>query len=251
VFARYVHQYGSSLYLPPLAYSELFHTYQDNFLPFARETRPGSERPDWTFLTGLHTRVNLYTPYWDPERGFWVDATYGSGVARLNRDVGLHQLRLELAGVRKFPDSECLGRWSSTRLAGRVVVMGAFPDRGQFFALGGGSLFRGYDLAERQGSALWVANAELRIPLFRNVTWDVLDHTVGARNLWLAGFYDVGAVYSNGRTVGGVAHALGAGLRLDTAIFSFIERVTFRVDVAKTVNDNTPFQFWFGLQHAF
>lgn len=250
-FARYVYQYGSSFYLPPLAYSEVFTSYQDNFLPFARSRPRGAERPDWTFLNGLHTRVNLYTPYWDPECGFWADATIASGVTRLNRDVGVHQLRLELAAVQKVIDSECLGRWSQTRIAGRVVTQGAFPDRGQFFALGGGTLFRGYDLAERQGSALWVANAELRLPLYRDVTWDVLDHTVGARNVWLAAFYDVGAVYSNGRRVGRVAHALGAGLRVDTALFSFIERVTFRFDFAKTINDDTPFQFWFGVQHAF
>jgi hypothetical protein len=250
-FARYVYQYGSSFYLPPLAYSEVFTSYQDNFLPFARSRPRGAERPDWTFLNGLHTRVNLYTPYWDPECGFWADATLASGVTRLHRDVGVHQLRLELAAVQKLLDSECLGRWSQTRIAGRIVTQGAFPDRGQFFALGGGTLFRGYDLAEKQGSALWVANAELRLPLYRDVTWDVLDHTVGARNVWLAAFYDVGAVYSNGRRVGEVAHALGAGLRVDTALFSFIERVTFRFDFAKTINDNTPFQFWFGVQHAF
>ena len=50
---------------------------------------------------------------------------------------------------------------------------------------------------------------------------------------------------------GQVAHALGAGVRLDVAVFSFIERATLRLDAAKTLNDNTPFQFWFGLQHAF
>jgi Peptidase family M1 domain len=250
-FARYVHQYGSSLYLPPLAYSELFTSYQDNFLPFARSRAPGAERPEWTQLTGLHTRVNLYTPYWDPERGFWIDATVSGGVAGLRRDAGHAQFRLELAAVQKVLDSECLGRFSHSRVAARVVAMGAFPDRGEFFALGGGTLFRGYDLGERQGSALWAANFELRVPLARNVEWDALDRTVGARNLWLAPFYDVGAVYTNGLVVGDVAHALGLGLRVDTALFSFIERVTFRFDVAKTLNDDTPVQFWFGVQHPF
>lgn len=250
-FARYVHQYGSSLYLPPLAYTEVFSSYQDNFLPFARTASPGAERPDWTYTAGLHTRVNLYTPYWDPEHGFWFDATVGTGVAGLRRDVGFHQFRIELAGVQKVLDSECLGRLSESRVAARIVAMGALPERGQFFALGGGTLFRGFDLAERQGSALWAANVELRLPLVRDVTWDALDHTVGARNLWLAAFYDVGAVYANGLVVGNVAHAIGAGIRVDTALFSFIERVTFRFDVAKTLNDKTPFQFWFGVQHAF
>ena len=45
--------------------------------------------------------------------------------------------------------------------------------------------------------------------------------------------------------------AVGGGLRLDVALFSFVERITLRFDVAKTVNANTPVQFWFGIQHPF
>lgn len=250
-FLRYVFDYSPSLYLPPMHYLEVFTTYQDNFLPIARTQTPGSIRSDWSYLAGIHHRLNLYTPYWDPESGLWTDFTYAGGVAELDRRLGMNQLRYELAGVRKFPDWCCLGRLSETRLAMRGVAMGALPNEGQFFALGGGTLFRGFDLAERQGSALWVANVELRLPLVRNVEWDILDHTAGARNLWLAAFYDVGAIYTDGACVGNVAHAFGVGLRIDTAFFSFIERATLRFDAAKTINAPTPFQFWFGVQHAF
>ena len=113
-------------------------------------------------------------------------------------------------------------------------------------------MFRGFDIAERQGSALWVGNVELRWPLARQVTWDCCDHCVGARNVWLATFYDVGAVYANRQLVGGnVAHAVGAGLRVDIAVFSFLERATLRVDVGKPLTGGAPLQFWFGIQHAF
>ena len=87
--------------------------------------------------------------------------------------------------------------------------------------------------------------------MVRDVRWDALDHVGGVRNLTVAGFYDVGEVFAAGRSVNGVAHALGAGLRVDLAVFSFIERATVRVDVAKTVNDDAPVQFWFGVQHPF
>ncbi|MBX9580237.1 MAG: hypothetical protein K2X87_08000 [Gemmataceae bacterium] len=247
LYHRWVVKQGSSLYLPPMVYHEAFAQYSDNFLPFARTTTPGAVRPDSVWEGGWHFRLNLYTPYWDPEEGVWADFTAAAGETRVPNSTATGRLRAELAGVKQLPD------WlGEARLAGRVVAEGALPDRGQFYALGGGTLFRGYDLAQRQGSALWVANAELRYPLARHVTWDVLDHCVGARNVWLAGFYDMGDVYANGRSVGGrVAHALGAGVRVDVAVFSFIERATLRLDVAKTVNDNTPFQLWFGLQHAF
>jgi hypothetical protein len=254
-FARYVFQYHSSLYLAPLHYAESFATYQDNFLPIARSKLAMGDRPDRTWLSGLHYRLNLLTPYWDPESGVWVDAVYAGGTASLPRGTGpvetvaAHQLRGELATVIALP--ECLPLVGGARVAGRGVVMSSFPDRGQFFALGGGTLFRGFDLAERQGSQLWVTNVELRLPLKRNVEWDVLDHTAGARNVWLAAFYDAGAVYTRTDRVGNVAHAFGAGLRVDGSIFSFMERATLRLDVAKTINAESPVQVWFGVQHPF
>ena len=250
LYGRYVFEYGSSLYLPPISYADLYTTYQDNFLPFARQENPGGVRPDSTWLTGLHYRLNLYTPYWDPERGAWIDVTYAGGAAELNGvNAGTHQVSGEFAVVRELP----VDHWylSEVKLAGRAVVRGAFPDRGRFFALGGGTLFRGFDLAERQGSFLWVLNSEVRWPLALDVRWDALDHFVGVRNVYAATFYDVGAVYDNGRVVDNVAHTLGVGLRADVAIFSFIERAVLRFDVGKAVNEATPFQFWFGVQHPF
>ena len=85
----------------------------------------------------------------------------------------------------------------------------------------------------------------------RESRFNVLDSFLGVRNVWLAAFYDVGDVYANGDSVGGVAHAVGLGLRVDTAIFSFIERATIRLDVAKTVNADSPVQVWFGVQQPF
>ncbi|WP_439623446.1 M1 family aminopeptidase [Gemmata sp.] len=246
-YYRDVMKPGSSLYLPPLMYQDLFATYQDNFLPFPRSTQ--GERFQKLSMAGYHYRLNLYTPYWNPECGVWVDAMAAAGGAEFTTWKGMGQGRLELAAVHGLPD--CLGPLQHVRVAGRVVTLGAWPDYGQFYALGGGTLFRGFDFAERQGNALWVANAELRIPVKRDVTWDVLDHTIGARSIWLAAFTDIGTVYADGRSVGGVAYALGAGLRVEVAVFSFIERATLRFDVAKTINAASPWQWWFGIQHAF
>jgi hypothetical protein len=250
VYQRWVIQQSSSLYLPPMIYHEVFATYQDNFLPYSRTTAPGAVRFDNFVDVGWHGRANLYTPYWNPASGVWGDLYASVGEAQLPGTFGNGQLQAQLAGVQELPDG--LGPLSGSRIAGRIVGEAAFPGRGEFFALGGGTLFRGYDLAQRQGSMLWVANAEFRYPVVRDVEWDVLDHCAGARSLWLATFYDVGDVYANGHSVaGGVAHAVGAGLRMDIALFSFIERATLRFDFAKTINDATPFQFWFGVQHAF
>jgi hypothetical protein len=247
IFGRYVFTYGSSLYLPPIHYLEGFGTYQDNFLPYSRST--AGIRPEWQTLAGVHYRLDLLTPYWDPDDGFRIDLTYSGGVAELDRSRGTHQVQAEARAARRLPSG--LGRLSDTVVAARVYGAAAMPGRGQFFALGGASLFRGFDLAERQGSALWVGNLEWRIPLFNRLRWDAPDNVAGIRGITLATFYDVGDVYVSGKSVGGVAHAVGVGVRLDLAVFSFIERATLRFDVAKTVNSDRPWQFWFGVQQPF
>ena len=251
VYGRYIFQYTSAMYLNPMHYAEVFGTYQDNPLPFAREVMPGSVRPDNLAGGGLHYHKDYLTPYWDPEAGYCFDASYMAGATELTgqHDVTFHKLESQASIVKGVPDG--LGWLSETRLAGRLAAAGAFPDQGQFFALGGSYLFRGFDLAERQGSLVWVASAEWRVPVVRGINWDVADHVAGLRSIWLVAFYDAGAVYANGHLVDNVAHAVGLGARFDVAWFSFIERTMIRFEVAKTINADSPVQFWLGMQHAF
>jgi hypothetical protein len=247
VYARKIWKESSSMYLPPMLYDEFFATYQDNFLPYVRTA--GGDRWNRLWMAGWHARLNLYTPYWDPECGIWADVMAAGGQADFTNWKPMGQARAEIAAVHPLPE---LFDGFQPRLAVRGLGWYATPEQGQFFALGGSTIFRGYDLAERQGSMMWVGNVEMRWPLARQVTWDTLDHCIGARNLWLATFYDVGAVYANRRMVGGnIAQAVGAGLRVDVAIFSFIERATLRFDVGKSLSGGTPLQFWFGIQNAF
>src|SRR5262249_27702906 len=132
-----------------------------------------------------------------------------------------------------------------TRLALRGYGGTSVPTRGEFFTMGGGDLFRGFDLAQRQGSSVWVGSVEWRVPLARGLTIDAIDHVMGLRNAYAALFYDIGDTYTSGHSVGPVAHAVGAGLRLDVAWFSFVERTMIRIDVARAVNSNNGVQFWF------
>jgi hypothetical protein len=251
VYGRYIFQYTSAMYLNPMKYAETFATYQDNPLPFARTVTPGALRLEHMTAGGLHYHIDYLTPYWDPVAGYRFDATYTGGTTDLQGrgDVPLNKLESQATLVHGLPQS--WGWFSDTRLAGRISVAGAFPDEGEHFALGGSYLFRGFDLAERQGSMLWVGNIEWRVPVVRRLDWDICDHVAGLRNISVVGFYDVGAIYANGHAVGDVAHALGAGLRLDVTWFSFIERSVVRFDAAKTINAASPWQFWLGVQHAF
>src|SRR5579871_6876512 len=249
IFGRYVFQYGSSLYLPPMEYLEAFSAVENDNLPLPRRTVAGAEHFDQQTLMGLHFHLDYLTPYWDPEGGFRIDATYASGLPILGEHEPFNRVDGQFSIVKGLPD--WLGPLSQTPLAARVYGAAGLPDKGQYYSLGGGELFRGFDLSERQGSLVWVGSLEWRVPVIQHVTWDCCDHVVGVRNVSLAAFYDVGDAYVRGHSLGPVAHAVGAGLRVDLAWLSLIERTTLRFDVAQTVNSSAPVQFWFGVRVPF
>ncbi len=258
LFGRYIFKYGSSLYLPPMEFLESFVTYQDNFLPFNENPTLQGVRFDRTATAGFHYRKDYLTPYWNPEGGFRLDAWYEGGMAFHPETVGMQKLSSQFSFVKSLPDfSEQVAgvpwlvgpmQWlGASRLALRAFGGTSVPGRGEFFSMGGSMYFRGFDLAERQGSTLWVASAEYRMPVARNLHLDVCDHIFGLRNVDLAVFYDVGNVYTNGHSVGATAHAAGVSFRYDVSWFSFVERTLLRFDIAKTLNVASPVQFWFGV----
>jgi hypothetical protein len=267
LFGRYVFQYNSSLYLPPIHFVETYLTHQDNFLPIPRTSVPGSQRYDYETLAGLHYHLNYLTPYWDPQGGVAVDLTYASGDVKLDKHVFSNQVTAQVSKVWGVPDlsgrldettwpgcvSEPLLRWlGDTRLAARAFGAGGWPNEGQYFALGGDTMFRGFSMRERQGSTVWVGSLEWRMPIARHTHCDAVDHVVALNNVYGALFYDVGDAYTLGdKSVGPVAHGVGAGLRFDVTWFGFVERTTLRVDVARAINVDAPVQIWFGANMPF
>jgi hypothetical protein len=249
LFGRYVLQYGSSLYLPPMEYVEVFGSVQDHPLPTARQTIPGADHFDQQSALGIHYHKDYLTPYWDPQGGYKVDATYSGGLPIFGEHEGFNRVDGQVSYVQGLPD--WLGPLAGTRLAMRIYGATALPTKGEFYSLGGGDLFRGFDLKERQGSQLWVASAEWRIPIVRHVRWDCLDHILGVRNVHAALFYDVGNAYVSGHSTGPIAHSVGAGLRIDVAWFSLMERSLLRLDVAQAIDSSTPLQFWLGVRVPF
>jgi hypothetical protein len=244
--------------LPPFQYVEAFEAIQSNSLPQPSSPTPGADPFHSQTLAGVHYHSDLLTPYWNPEAGLAFDVTGADGLPVLGEHHSFQEMFSQASFVKTVRDLLSLSeespflRWlGDSRLAFRAYGAAAQPDDARVFTLGGGALFRGYDLSQRQGSMAWVASAEWRIPLVQRVNLDLLDHAVGVRNVYGAPFYDVGDAYLNGKESGPIAHAVGAGLRIDVAWFSLIERTIVRFDVAKTVNDNTPLQFWFGLDHPF
>ncbi|MER3415137.1 MAG: aminopeptidase [Gemmataceae bacterium] len=249
VFARYIFTYTPSLYLDPIEFIEVFGRVENEFWRGHEMRLPGKERYDDLAAVGVRYQRNFYTPYWDPEAGYRVDVQAEHGMTILGGDETYQRLEGEVALVRGVPDG--LGPLSATRLAARVYAGLGDPAHGEHFRLGGSRRLRALDPARRQGSAVWVATLEWRVPLWRDLDFDAVDHVARLRHLYAVVFYEAGASYFDHRLQGEVVHSLGTGLRLDTAWFSFIERVTFRLDIAKTLNTDDPAQLWLGWQHAF
>lgn len=72
---------------------------------------------------------------------------------------------------------------ADTRLAVRAFGGTSVPSYGQFFTMGGGEMFRAFDLAQRQGNSVWVGSAELRLPVSRNTSVDAVDHLFSLKTL--------------------------------------------------------------------
>lgn len=266
VFGRYIMQYGSSLYLPPMEYVELFTSYTDKTLPMPNTIIPGSDPFESRTTVGLHYRLDYLTPYWDPQGGYRLDVVYAEGLPLLGEQQSFHAISGQFSCIMALPDlhgwlqgvpgveslAEPPLRWlSQTRLAARVYGAAGLPNNADLFTLGGSGRFRGFDLADRQGNLVWIGSLEWRVPIARRLTASCLDHVVGLRNVQAIAFYDIGDAYVNNRSYGPVAHAFGAGIAFDLAWFAFVERTCLRFDIAKTINADTPVMFWFGIQQPF
>jgi hypothetical protein len=258
LFARYIFKYGSSLYYPPMEFVETFLTFQDNFLPFEANPALPGVRFNETATAGLHYRKDYLTPYWDPVGGFRWDVWYQGGSAMQPATVGMQEISSQFSFVKALPDfSEAVGdvpwlagplHWlGQSRLAFRIFGGTALPSRGQFFSMGGSMYFRGFDLAQRQGSSVWVGSVEWRLPAARNLHLNFIDHILTLHGIDLVPFSDVGNTYVSGHQVAPTVVDAGLSLRLDVSWFSFVERTLLRVDIAKTLNADTGTQLWFGV----
>jgi hypothetical protein len=258
LYGRYIFMYGDSLYLPPFHYIEAFSTFQNHPLPDPDLAIPGTESFNNQTTLGVHYHLNFLTPYWDPEGGFAVDATYQEGLPLFGEHNFSEQLTGQFSCVKSMPDwmgwlrqVPGMGWLMDTRLAMRLEGAVAWPNNGRFFAFGGGEMFRGYDPRQRQGSANWIGSLEWRLPLWLDIEYPVCDGIAVAKNLYTALFWDCGNSYLGGHELGSLANAVGVGLRLDVTWFGLIERTTLRLDVARTINDSSPWQVWFGIQYPF
>ncbi|MCS7161041.1 MAG: M1 family aminopeptidase [Gemmatales bacterium] len=249
IFARYIFTYTPSLYMNPIEFVEVYGRLENEFSGAGPVRRPGIERYDNLTAWGILYSRDYRTPYWDPDAGYRFYVYYENGQPILGGEETYHRVLAEGSYIWSFPEG--YGYFSETRLALRLAGGAGWPDNGEHFQLGGSLRVRGLGRSDREGSAFWLASVEWRFPLYKNWQLSVADNVARISHVYGAVFYDVGAIYLNGRAVDGIAHSVGVGVRLDVAWMSFIERTTFRFDVARLIAEDEPVWFWLGFQHAF
>ena len=99
-----------------------------------------------------------------------------------------------------MPDG--MGYFSETR-----VVAGVWrhrrPGQRLAFPTRRGDTARGMKRDAREGSAVWVATVEWRLPVSHDLNWDLCDNVCRMKHLDAVVDYDGGDIYLNGRSVGG------------------------------------------------
>jgi Peptidase family M1 domain len=204
----------------------------------------------WLDAVGLRYRLSTLFPYWDPVKGRLLEFTGEYGDKAFGSAYNYSRFTAEYGFVRPIPEG--WGRLSKSRIAYRAYGGFSYPDNLNLFRLGGGTRLRALDLAQFQGSSVWLSTLEWRFPLWANIDEDFADHVVGFRNLIGTVFYDVGQSYLRGH-FSDVVHGIGVGFRVDTALFAFLERASMRVDLAQPVGIGTKLGpvLWFGLNQVF
>ncbi len=227
--------------------------FVEGYYGIGNEFWPGDDgRPVNAYLGAVGARFRMSTlfPYWDPVQGYVLDGAAEYGNSLIGSDLDYVRVFGEAGKVWAWPYEE--GFFAGSRFAARLYGGVGAPDTATYFRLGGGRRLRALDLARDEGASVWLVTLEWRYPLIRDLRRDFVGRAFNANNLYGALFYDVGQSYLGGDFLP-VVHGVGVGLRLDATFFSFIERASFRIDIAQPVGvgtDRGP-QVWLGINHIF
>ena len=209
-----------------------------------------SSRPIRSRLAALGARLrfDLRFPYWDPESGDLIEVSGEWGDRALGSDRDYRRVAGEWATVRRPP--ETWGSLHRTRLALRLAGGYAWPHDVFAFRLGGGDRHRALNLDQAEGNAFWLGTVEWRVPIGPDWDADAFDGAATLQRFNAVVFYDVGGVAFGGgwsRTL----HGVGAGLRADVRLMSFLERGALRLDLAQPIGIGQSPVVWLGFSQAF
>lgn len=210
----------------------------------------GRPTPGELNAAGMRFKINTQAPFWDPAEGrlIDIDAEFGSPAYQANYNF-YTRWQVNLGQVWTLNDN--FGPIENTRVALRGYGGMAWPQDVNFFRLGSGQMHRALGFNAQNGSAFWLASAEWRFPIIGQLDKSIFDRAMTFDKVSGVLFYDVGETAFN-QQLRPVVHGVGFGLRIDTVLFGFLERVNLRFDVAQPVYGakGGPL-FWFGFNQVF
>ena len=210
----------------------------------------GRPTPGLLSAVGARFKINTQAPFWDPAEGrlFQIDAEIGMP-AYESAYNNYTRWQVNLGQVWTLGDA--FGPLENTRFALRGAGGMAWPQDVNFFRLGSGQMHRALSFNGQNGSAFWLATAEWRFPIIGQLGQSVFDRAVSFDKVSGVLFYDVGETALRG-DLRPVVHGVGFGLRVDTVLFGFLERVNLRFDIAQPIYGakGGPL-FWFGFDQVF
>ncbi len=210
----------------------------------------GRPTPGLLNAVGLRFKLNTQAPFWDPAEGRLI---------QINAEVGMpayqaaydNYTRWQVYLGQVWTLNDRFGPLENTRFALRGSGGMAWPQDVNFFRLGSGQMHRALGFNAQNGSAFWLATAEWRFPIVGQLGQSVFDRALSFDKVSGVLFYDVGETALRG-DLRPVVHGVGFGLRVDTVLFGFLERVNLRFDIAQPVYGakGGPL-FWFGFNQVF
>lgn len=210
----------------------------------------GRPTPGELNAAGVRFKLNTQAPFWDPAEGrlLDIDVEFGSPAYEANYNY-YTRWQVNLGQVWTLNDR--FGPLENTRFAVRAYGGMAWPEDVDFFRLGSGQMHRALSYNGQNGSAFWLTSAEWRFPIIGQLDRSVFDRAVTFDKISGVLFYDVGETAFN-QQMRPIVHGVGFGLRVDTVLFGFLERVNLRFDVAQPISGASggPL-FWFGFNQVF
>ena len=245
-FIRYRFLETSSFLVDDPGFAELYYGVGNEFWP-------GDDgRPVNNYLGAVGGRFRLSTlfPYWDPIKGFEAEATAEYGNSLLGSKFDYIRTTGEFGLVRPLPRG--LGYLSDTKWALRFYGGFGYPDTEPLFRLGGGRRLRALQLNQFLGSSVWLSTFEWRMPLWRNCDQSAAGSCVSLSKSSGNGLLRRRRIFL-ARSWSPIVHGVGVGLRIDTALFSFLERANLRIDIAQPtgIGPGRGPVIWFGLNQVF
>ncbi len=208
---------------------------EDQYLEYSRREEA---------IVGAVLHLDRTGPYPDPRQGWGAHAFLESAGHFLGATQYFYRSGFDVRIIEPVSPQ--------TRLALRVKYGWGYPRHKELFHLGGMDGLRGYQRKDVRGANIILGSAEYRFPLLPSLDISVADHLFGIESLGGVIFFDAGQSWMENFSDADFKKDVGAGLRVQVNIGSFLEKITVRLDVAQALGEpQEDTRFWFGLNHAF